>query len=305
MKTKVLALCVAMLSVTSAASAQVDEFPFTRAVIVNSPGAITGWPATAQITRVHFEMGGWLVEFDHRRGPSAWPDVRTPGWGDQTKTCAESADGCLQYTLGLCRKMTPSWVCSSVVQFWHDRLEQEGVMAGAPPNEIGKEWFYDGRWGALAGWQPALGEEVGVYLQAGDGRNTTVAFPGTVPQRTAARLIRWGTDVGAPAGGGTQPTEPSQPQQPSEPQQPTHPSEPQQPSQPTLDLSGIAAQIDALGKAVQAVDAHLTKVEADVNNPGWLGKARDFLFKNPIGMGITGALSTCLATQCWAHIGGK
>lgn len=255
------ALCCALLCVAVSARAQGDEFPFSRAVVVNSPGTITSWPITAHITGVHFELGGWRVDFDGRLGAKAWPNVVTPGW-----------DGPLQYTLGLCRHTGAYWTCSAVVEFWQTRLEEEGVRAGAPPNEIAKEWFYDSRWGELAGWQPALGEEVGVFITAGDGRNTGIVFPGTVPQRTAARLIRWGSDVGlATAGGGSQPSEPQQPQNPGQPQNP------QQPTQPSTDLGPLQEQIERiyadLVKRDDARAAQLAAAQADlakrIDNPGW------------------------------------
>lgn len=160
-----------------------DEFPFATASIVNSPPATLTFPITAAITKVHFQSDGWIVDFDKRLGANAWPSVTSPGW-----------DGPLQYTLGLCRNQGGKWTCSAVVQFWQDRLEQEGAAAGSPPNRIAQDWFYDSRWGNLEGWQPAVGEMVGVFISAGDGRNTSVVFPGTVPQRTAAILVKWGTD---------------------------------------------------------------------------------------------------------------
>ena len=72
------------------------------------------------------------------------------------------------YTLGMCAQVNGQWACSSVVQFWYGR----DLAAGASPYDVGREWFYDVRWGPLIGHQPAEGETVGFYVQAGNGRNT-------------------------------------------------------------------------------------------------------------------------------------
>lgn len=265
--------------------AQGDEFPFTRAIVVNSPAVIASWPVTAHITGVHFEVSGWRVDFDRRLGANAWPNIVTPGW-----------DGPLQYTLGLCRKMTPSWVCSSVVEFWQHRLEDEGVRAGAPPSDIAKEWFYDGRWGALASWQPALGEEVGVYIQAGDGRNTTTVFPGTSPQRTAARLLRWGTDIGGPLVDPPKKDDP--PIDPPRPVDPPHSGLiPSDHDQLERIFANLTAQNEDLRAKLAALDQHLTQHD---NEPMWITK----FLKSPIGIVLTSAGGTCAATQCWRRFSG-
>ncbi len=162
-----LIIAAALTLCTTSAFAQSDEFPFTRAIIVNSPPEVISWPITSGITSVRFSSNGWVTEFDKRLGPNAWPNIIFP---------PEFADP-LQYTLGLCRKMTPSWMCSFVVEFWQKRIEEEGPHSAAPPNAIAQEWFYDSRWGGLAGWQPQVGEQVGVVIMACDGRNRAAMAP--------------------------------------------------------------------------------------------------------------------------------
>lgn len=259
-------LIAALLLLPSPSFAQVDEFPFTRCVVVNSPMDMTSWPITASITGVKFELNGWRTDFDRRLGPNAWPSLITPGW-----------DGPLQYTLGLARHTGGYWTCSAVVEFWQRRLEEEGPHSAASPNEIAKEWFYDSRWGELAGWQPAIGEEVGVFVIAGDGRNTTTAFPGTIKQRTAGRLLRWGTDIGGA---------PSQPQQPQQPSDQQNPGQPQQPTQPhpgePVDMSDIRTLLKLtatyeqserifadLIRRDQEREKQIESLRADINKPAW------------------------------------
>lgn len=258
-----------------------DEFPFTRAIVVNSPPDITSWPITAGITSVRFSPPvGWVVDFDRRLSGNPWPSVIYPGF-----------TGPLQYTLGLCRKLTPSWVCSSVVEFWQHRIEEEGPHSASGPNEIAKEWFYDGRWGALAGWQPVPGEEVGVYIQACDGRNLAATPPGCTPQRTAARLVKWGVDVGPPVvvdPPHTDPphTDPGQPQ----PTQPPNTTGLVTSEQAERMFANMTAQINALVVQLQAVDDRVKKHDEDPT------VVRKFL-SSPLGIAIMSIAGTYITTH--------
>lgn len=179
----------ALLACLSAAPVHAaDAINIAQTTIVNSPDFRT-YPATARITSVTFNATGFPVEFNRRTGPSRWPDQLTPGW-----------DGPLQYTLGMCLQR-PTWVCSSVVEFWYGRE----LAATAAPTQIAAEWFYDPRWGALYQQQPAVGESVVLFVISGDGRNAQV--PVTVKERSEFILVQWGTDWTAD----TEPPTPSVP----------------------------------------------------------------------------------------------
>lgn len=149
--------------VTSPTSAvqsfRVNTFNWLTAGIYDSPPDLGSWPETARITTVDISPGAMIVDFDRRDGPNRWPDQ---DFGD-------GLGGSLQYTLGMCAQVAGQWACSSVVQFWYGR----DLSAGASPYDVGREWFYDVRWGPLIGHQPAEGETVGFYVQAGNGRNTS------------------------------------------------------------------------------------------------------------------------------------
>ena len=111
-------------------------------------------PKPSDITSIDFTDSAILVEFDKRDGPDRWPDV---GFGG----------GSLEYTLGMCVNIQGHWNCSATVQFWYGRdLEASGL-----PSEIGRNWWYDQRWGALIGYQPSCGETVGIYAAAGNLRD--------------------------------------------------------------------------------------------------------------------------------------
>jgi len=140
---------------TDAATFTLVPFDMRKAVIWDNPSDLGSWAETANITRVDLSGGRIVVDFDKRLSPDHWPDV---GFGD----------GALEYTLGICLNLNGTWNCSAVVQFWYGR----DLEAGGDVNNIAGEWFYDNRWGALKGHQPAYGETVGWFVAAGNLRDS-------------------------------------------------------------------------------------------------------------------------------------
>jgi hypothetical protein len=140
---------------TGAASFTLIPFDMRKAVIWDNPQDLGSWAETANITRVDLSGGRIVVDFDKRLSPDHWPDV---GFGD----------GALEYTLGVCLNLNGTWNCSAVVQFWYGR----DLEAGGDVNNMAGEWFYDNRWGALKGHQPARGEVVGWFVAAGNLRDS-------------------------------------------------------------------------------------------------------------------------------------
>jgi hypothetical protein len=155
-------------------------FDMTQAVILDNPRDLGSWAETSKVTSVDFSTGFVLVDFDKRDGPNRWPDVPF-GSGD------------LQYTLGLCVNNGGTWYCSAVVQFWYGR----DLEASAPAGDIGREWFYDGRWGPILGYQPAIGETVGVFAAAGNLRDASYSLASCprVCERTNVAFVQWGTSA--------------------------------------------------------------------------------------------------------------
>jgi hypothetical protein len=133
----------------------VQLFDLQKATIWDNPPDFKSYAETAQITSINFTDDAILVDFDKRDGPDRWPDV---GFGG----------GALEYTLGMCVNIQGQWNCSATIQFWHGRdLEASGL-----PGYIAANWWYDSRWGALQGYQPACGETVGIYVAAGNLRDS-------------------------------------------------------------------------------------------------------------------------------------
>jgi hypothetical protein len=92
----------------------------------------------------------------------------------------------------MCLNINRQWYCSAVVQFWHGR----DLAASTPPSYVSRNWFYDGRWREMQGYQPANGELVGLF--AGTGNLRDKGFPaGSCPQiceRTNVVIVPWHND---------------------------------------------------------------------------------------------------------------
>jgi hypothetical protein len=146
----------------------------SSAAIYNSPVDLASWPITTALKSVTIGPSGFSVEFSKKNGPGRWPDVTPPGW-----------DGNLQYTLGMCVKIGGQWNCSATIQFWYGLQE-----SGGPPGEVGRNWFYDPiRWGPMTGYQPAVGETIGIFVCGGDCRNNPKGDLSPVKERTNVVLL--------------------------------------------------------------------------------------------------------------------
>lgn len=133
-----------------------DALNLGTATIYNSPSDVANWPATATITRLDLGNIGARIDFTKRDGPGSWPDVPFMVEGEH-----------LQYTLWIVLKINGRWYASGCIQFWRG-LDRNG----GPPSQYARNWYYDPiRWGVMAGYQPATGEQVGFFVTAGDARN--------------------------------------------------------------------------------------------------------------------------------------
>jgi hypothetical protein len=170
-------------------AAPVDAVDLHGAVVTaGSPGDVADWPVTTLITTLDLRGDGAFVDFSKKDGPGRWPDVTPAGW-----------DGSLQYTLWMVENINGGWYTSGGVEYWYGLSRQ-----GGPPSQYGSNWYYSPAvWGPLANRQPAVGEQVGFFVTAGDARAknvyavrersnvVVVPFPsdaGGVFQFTAARL---------------------------------------------------------------------------------------------------------------------
>jgi hypothetical protein len=152
------------------------------ATILNSPRDLGRWPITTGVSLVDIRSDGVRVDFSKKSGPGRWPDTTPPGW-----------DGPLQYTLGMALNINGQWYASAPVQFWYG-LER----AGGPPSQYALNWFYDpGRWAPMTYHQPAVGEQIGFFVCAGNCRNIADGSGSPVRERSNVVLVTMPTDAGA------------------------------------------------------------------------------------------------------------
>jgi hypothetical protein len=139
-------------------------------------GDVATWPVTTQIRVIDANFGGWFVDFSAK---NTWPDVAPPGW-----------DGGIQYTLWIVEKINGQWITAGGVEFWKGLARQ-----GGPPSRLASNWYYaPGVWGELASHQPAVGEQVGMFVTAGDQRAKDVR---AVTERSNIVLLPFPSDGGA------------------------------------------------------------------------------------------------------------
>ena len=157
-----------------------QAFDLHQAIILDSPKDFANWAETTKITSIAFSFDAFEVEFDKRDSPDRWRDQ-------------PFGSGSLQYSLGMC--VNPSgnqWYCSGVVQFWHGRE----LSASGPPSYVGRNWFYDGRWSPIVGYQPTDGETVGLFVGSGNLRDQTFGA-GVCPmvcERSNVQMVTWQND---------------------------------------------------------------------------------------------------------------
>jgi hypothetical protein len=147
-----------------------------HSVIVRGPaGDVANWPVTAQMRVLDFNSGGVFVDFTTK---NSWPEVVPPGW-----------DGGIEYTLWMVEKINGQWITAGGVEFWRG-LDR----SGGPPSRFASNWYYNPQvWGELASHQPAVGEQVGFFVTAGDQRAKDVRI---VTERSNVVLVPFPSDGG-------------------------------------------------------------------------------------------------------------
>ena len=81
------------------------------------------------------------------------------------------------------------------MQFWFGRE----LTASTPPSYVGRNWFYDGRWAPIVGYQPQNGETVGLFVGSGNLRDAAFTGPSCpmVCERSNVAMVPWHNDDNA------------------------------------------------------------------------------------------------------------
>jgi len=156
-----------------------DAMDLHQVTSVNPNVDVASWPITTRITGLDFQSYGVRVDFSKKEGGDRWPDVVPPGW-----------DGGIQYTLCMVVNIGGRWYTSGGVEYWHGLDRQ-----GGPPSQFTSNWYYNPQvWGPLSSHQPAVGEQVGFFVTAGDQRAKDVR---AVTERSNVVVVPFPSDGGA------------------------------------------------------------------------------------------------------------
>lgn len=147
-----------------------SDYDLTQATLYNTSDVVKSFPVTTTIQAIDVTSDGFNVRFDKK---DSWPDVTPPGWA-----------GPLEFTIGLVR--TTDGAASAVIQCWRGDLPFGGPVSSA--TQIATNWFYDGRWGPLAHWQPQPSESVGLFVVAGNWRGATDRI---IEERSNVPTVPW------------------------------------------------------------------------------------------------------------------
>jgi hypothetical protein len=158
--------------------------------LFDNPPDLADWPETTKLTEVDFTADGVHLEFS-KRDDGTWPDITPPGW-----------DGPLEYTVGFAENVDGKWYGSAAIQFWRGLDASGGNVAEDVATkaqctsfghdstcQVAKNWYYDGRWGNLAGYQPKTGELIGVFVVAGNVRGVKDGSQSPVKERSNIVLV--------------------------------------------------------------------------------------------------------------------
>jgi len=159
------------------APTSVDAIDMQSISIVGSPD-VRSWPPTATIHVLDFNSSGVSIDFTKKTGAGRWPDVVPPGW-----------TGGLQYTVWMVVNHGGRWYSAGGVEFWY------GLgRSGGPPSQFANNWYYNAQvWAPLTYHQPAVGEQVGFFVTAGDQRAKDVH---AVAERSNIVVIPFPSDAG-------------------------------------------------------------------------------------------------------------
>lgn len=160
-----------------------DAIDLTAAEVHGSP-SIADWPITTTITAVEVNHRGVIVSTPKLDGAGRWPDFTPPGW-----------DGPLQYTLWIGMERFNGWHVAAALSFWYGRGTHHDDAGGdvLTPDQIGKNWLYDGRYGSMRYAQPIVGERVAFFVAAG-GQRFDIAPIETVRERSNVVTVAWPTE---------------------------------------------------------------------------------------------------------------
>lgn len=174
--------CVLSIVFVSPAFAQRDAIDLSQAVVVNSPPDVASWRISSRVESMLMSPEGAAEPgiMMHFQSRATWPNYTPPGW-----------DGPIQYTIWAGVFINGRWHVSGFIQMWRERPATGApiltIGPGCTVNNFACNWAYDGRWGAMAGYQPRAGEAMIFFATAGNARGVNTVT--SVRERTNVVLV--------------------------------------------------------------------------------------------------------------------
>ncbi len=144
-------------------------FDLSTATIENSPADIATWPVTGTISSVSILPGQGVYVFCNKVSPQNASAPPAAGEWPQDPVIYPDAIG-LQYTVWVLVQISGTWYASGFVQMWLGRPGTGAIPSG---NDFATNWAYSSRWGPMNGYMPAVGEQIGIFVSAGNARGFT------------------------------------------------------------------------------------------------------------------------------------
>lgn len=149
------------LTLLTAIPAHAQDAVDLRTVRVHAaPGDVADWSSTVRITRVELSPSrGFTLTFDHPLSES-WKFFSNPSVPSDN----------YQYTVWFVVQTNGELHTSAFVQMWQGRASTGAFAFGSLSADWNRNYAYDQRWGAMAGYQPRVGDAFGVLITAGNAR---------------------------------------------------------------------------------------------------------------------------------------
>lgn len=143
-----------------------DMIDLHAAVVTSGPADVADWPVTVRLGALSLEPGaGWVLTPAPPGFPDSW-EFRA--FGNEAASCAQSSDGCLQYTVWPVAKVNGQWETCGVVQMWKGRPGTGGLGLPTWHDDMPGNWTYF--CGDLSTYHPNPGDTMGFFVTAGNAR---------------------------------------------------------------------------------------------------------------------------------------
>jgi len=165
--------------------APLDAIDLRTVTVHASPLDVASWPIGPRITSA--SMNPSQGPAINAVIPDRWA-YHVPGWGSGVG-CPN--DGCIDYTFWFIVKVNGQWHTAGLQEMWKGRGGVGGFTTGSWHWEFSSNYAYDrNRWGAMTDYRPNPGEEMGMFITAGDARCCAPGYSGVTSVRERSNVVK-------------------------------------------------------------------------------------------------------------------